>query len=299
MKKPKSFKKNISKKIKNNNINLTQQIKKDIQELILMDDEFFNICFKDNEKAVTCILRVILDDENLEIIDVKVQEKFTNLQGHAVFLDIIARNKVTNTIYNIEIQRAKSGASPERARYHVDIYDVNNLKKNHDFKDLPTTFVIFITETDVFGEGLPIYKIHRVFEHNNKPFNDRSYIYYVNGEYKGDDNIGKLIHDFKCKNPDEFYFDDLAEKVKFLKTTEEGFMELSPTLQKTYNKFFKEKEKKMKERLEKKLEKKITTTTLLETAKRMIKKGIYSLEEIADNLNLPLKDVKALSAQMA
>ena len=156
MKKPKSLKKNISKKIKKNNINLAQQIKKDIQELILMDDEFFNICFKDNEKAVTCILRVILDDENLEIIDVKVQEKFTNLQGHAVFLDIIARNKVTNTIYNIEIQRAKSGASPERARYHVDIYDVNNLKKNHDFKDLPTTFVIFITETDVFGEGLPI-----------------------------------------------------------------------------------------------------------------------------------------------
>ena len=146
---------------------------------------------------------------------------------------------------------------------------------------------------------MPIYKIHRVFEHNNKPFNDRAYIYYVNGAYKGNDNIGKLVHDFKCKNPDEFYFDDLAEKVKFLKTTEEGFMELSPTLQKTYNKFFKEKEKRMKETLEKKLEKKITATTLLETAKRMIKKGIYSLEEIADNLNLPLKDVQALSAQMA
>ena len=46
MKKSKSFKKNISKKIKENKINLTQQIKKDIQELILMDDDFFNICFR-------------------------------------------------------------------------------------------------------------------------------------------------------------------------------------------------------------------------------------------------------------
>ena len=63
MKKPKSVKKNISKKLKNNNINLTQQIKKDIQELILMDDEFFNACFKDNEKAVTLILRIIFNDE--------------------------------------------------------------------------------------------------------------------------------------------------------------------------------------------------------------------------------------------
>ena len=38
---------------------------------------------------------------------------------------------------------------------------------------------------------------------------------------------------------------------------------------------------------------------LLESAKRMIKKGIYSLEEIAENLDLPLNEVQALSAQMA
>ena len=37
---------------------------------------------------------------------------------------------------------------------------------------------------------------------------------------------------------------------------------------------------------------------LLESAKRMIKKGIYSLEEIAENLDLPLNEVQALSAQM-
>ena len=37
---------------------------------------------------------------------------------------------------------------------------------------------------------------------------------------------------------------------------------------------------------------------LLESAKRMIKKGIYSLEEIAENLYLPLNEVQTLSAQM-
>ncbi len=314
--------KEIKKKKRVKEISFKEQVQKDIQNFILMDDEFFNVCFKDNEKAVTRILRVILKDEELEIIDLKLQEKFSNLNGHSVYLDIIARNKITNTIYNIEIQNTKwkkSGASPERARYHVDIYDTHNLKK----------------ETDVFGEGLPIYKIQRTFEHNHKPFNDRSYIIYVNGAYEGKDDIGKLVHDFKCKNPDEFYFDDLAEKVKFLKTTEEGNMELSPILQKTYNKFFKEKEKRMKERLQKKLEKEITerlekeirekaekeirekaalesraegrvegeklgiAKALLESAKRMIKKGIYSLEEIAENLNLPLSEVQTISAQMA
>ena len=146
--------KKINKKsIKNfNEITLQEQIKKDIENFNLMDDEFFNACFKDNEKAVTLILRIIFNDENLEIIDLKVQEEFTNFHGHSVTLDIIARNKVTSTIYNIEIQRAKKGASPERARYHVDIYDTHNLKKNQDFKNLPTTYIIFITETDIFGE---------------------------------------------------------------------------------------------------------------------------------------------------
>ena len=38
---------------------------------------------------------------------------------------------------------------------------------------------------------------------------------------------------------------------------------------------------------------------LLESAKRMIKKGVYSLEEIAENLNLPLSEVQTISAQMA
>ena len=38
---------------------------------------------------------------------------------------------------------------------------------------------------------------------------------------------------------------------------------------------------------------------LLEIAKEMVKKGIYSLEEITENLNLPLNEVQALSAQMS
>ena len=149
----------MSKKLKK--IILTEELKKDIENFRLIDDEFFNACFKDNVKAVTHILRIIFDDKNLEIINLKVQEELTNFQGHSVILDIIARNKVTNVVYNVEIQRAKVGASPERARYHVDIYDTHNLKKNQDFRNLPTTYIIFITETDIFGDGLPIrYKGH-------------------------------------------------------------------------------------------------------------------------------------------
>ena len=103
------------------------------------------------------------------------------------------------------------------------------------------------------------------------------------------------MHDFKCKNPDEFYFEDLAEKVKFLKNTEEGNMELSPTLKKTADKYIKQN----KDKYIAKGKKAGIAEALLESAKRMIKKGIYSLEEIAENLNLPLSEVQTISAQMA
>ncbi len=294
------MKKNTKKKNvkKSKKIVLKEELKKDIDNFNLMDDEFFSACFKDNYKAVTCILRIIFEDENLEIIDLKIQEIFTNFKGHSVQLDIIARNKVTNVIYNIEIQRAKDGASPERARYHVDIYDTHNLKKNHDFKDLPTTFVIFITETDVFKRGLPIYKIQRYFEDNKEPFNDRSYIYYVNGAYNGNDDIGKLVHDFQCKNPEKFYFEELAEKVRFFKTTKEGIMEISSLLKKTADKYIKQNKDKYIAKGKAEGEKLGTVKSLLNSIKSLMETMNVTAEKAMKALKIPQEEHDFYLAQL-
>jgi len=44
----------------------------------------------------------------------------------------------------------------------------------------------------------------------------------VNGVYKGNDDFGKLAHDFNCKKADDIYFKPLAEGVRHFKETEEG-----------------------------------------------------------------------------
>ena len=59
-------------------------------------------------------------------------------------------------------------------------------------------------------------------EGNNLPFDDDCNIMYVNGEYKGDDALGKLMHDFSTSNADEMFYDELADKMRFLKQNEEG-----------------------------------------------------------------------------
>ena len=80
-------------------------------------------------------------------------------------------------------------------------------------------------------------------------------------------------------------------------------MELSPALKKTADKYIKQNKNKYIAKGKKdgiaEGEKLGIAKALLETAKRMIKKGVYSLEEIAENLNLPLNEVQTISAQMA
>ena len=45
---------------------------------------------------------------------------------------------------------------------------------------------------------------------------------YVNGDYRGNNPLGKLMHDFSTPNADEMYYNELAEKVRYHKQDSEG-----------------------------------------------------------------------------
>ena len=72
------------------------------------------------------------------------------------------------------------------------------LKAGQEFSELRDSYMVFITQTDIFGYGIPIYTVKRRFEEIDVPFQDGSHIVYVNGSYKGDDAVGRLMHDFGC-----------------------------------------------------------------------------------------------------
>lgn len=136
--------------------------------------------------------------------------------------------------YDIEVQRDDGGTNPERVRYHASVLDVANLKPSQDFKELPTTYVIMITEHDLFKRGKAIYPVIKTVGGTavlneqgdviepDLPFNDRRYILYVNASYQGDDEIGRLMHDFLCADPDDMYVPMMAERTRYLKTHPEG-----------------------------------------------------------------------------
>ena len=83
--------------------------------------------------------------------------------------------------------------------------------------------MIFITENDVIGDGLPLYTIDRQITNTGKAFDDGEHIIYVNGADKDASTVlGKLMHDFFCTDPDDMHYKELADKVRYFKEDEKG-----------------------------------------------------------------------------
>ena len=212
---------------------MNQKHQEDLQRLQafrLLDDDFFTKCFDGNTECIQLVLRIVLDKPDLSVVDVRTQVFVENLLNRSVRLDVLATDQVGRK-FNIEIQRADKGAGRRRARYNSSMMDANLLKKGEDFESLPETFVVFITENDVIGKGRPVYPIERCFIDTGEKFEDGSHILYVNGAYRDETPIGKLMHDFNCTRAEEMNFDLMAERTRYLKENPKGVSEMCKVME--------------------------------------------------------------------
>lgn len=194
-----------------------------IAKFRLLDDDFMTKCFEKHPKCVELVLRVIMGDNSITLKDEYSQTQYLikNLQGRDVRFDIHAVD-MDRSEYDLEIQRSKRGAGAYRARYNSSLMDANQIDSGDYGENLSDTYVIFITEYDVLNKGKAIYKIERYIDGENL-FHDGAHIIYVNGSFVDDESaIGRLMHDFRCSNPDNMYYQILADRARFFKKTEEG-----------------------------------------------------------------------------
>ena len=204
-----------------------------IKQLRLMDDTFFNSCFDGNIPCMEVVLRAVLGNDRLRVTEVITQQSVPNLYGRAVRFDALATDG--ETIYDVEIQRSDEGAIPRRARFNSSMIDSREISKGTLFPDLPETYVIFITEHDVWKRGKPLYTVRRTFEDTEEIFDDGTHILYVNGECQGESLLGHLMHDFFCSDPNDMYSDVLAERVRFFKENEKGVATMCKVMEEIYN----------------------------------------------------------------
>ncbi len=271
--------------------NINRKHQEDLQRLKnfrLIDDDFFNKCFEENIDCIQLILQIVLNMPDLKVLDVRTQVFVENLLNRSVRLDILATDS-NGRKFNVEIQRSDKGAERKRARYNSSMMDISLLEKGTDFSALPETFVIFITERDYMGEGLPVYPVERCVLNTKKLFHDGAHILYVNGAYRDDSPIGWLMHDFSCTDPADMHYDILANRVKFFKKEKEGIAVMCKAMEEMRNESLQEgiiigKLEGVRE-------------TMLESALRMLKAGKYTLEEIVSISDLSLEEVQKLKAE--
>ena len=241
----------------------------------LLDDDFLTKCFEGDPKYIQLVLRIVLEMPDLVVVDVHTQVFVENLLNRSVRLDVLATDSHGRKM-NVEIQRADKGAGRKRARYNSSMMDAGVLHKGEDFDELPETYVVFITEHDVIGKGKPLYHIGRYIFDTNESFDDGSHILYVNGAYRDETPIGKLMHDFSCTAPEDMYYGELAERVRFFKESKEGVAIMCKVMED------------------------MRSQAALERVRavvyRMLAAGKYSLEEIADMTELSLDEVKKIQS---
>ena len=242
---------------------IDQKHQEDLQRLKdfrLLDDDFLTKCFEGDTASIELVLQIVLEKPDLKVLDVRTQVFVENLLNCSVRLDILATDSIGAKL-NVEVQRSDKGAGRKRARYNSSMMDANLLKKGEDF---------------VMGKGLPLYPIERCFLGTGERFEDGSHILYVNGAYRSDTPIGKLMHDFSCTDAADMYYRTLADRVSFFKESKEGIEIMCRAMEDMRNQTLKEGMK--------------------EVALRMLAAGKYALEEIVNISGLSLEEVKQLKA---
>lgn len=248
-----------------------------IKKLCLLDDNLMTLAFDRNIEAAELLLNVILGRNDLKVLEAVGQREYKNPMtgGRSIIIDIYAKDR-DDKIYDIEVQRASAGADVRRARFHSSMIDTKMLKAGQEFKEIHESYVIFITASDVLGAGCSLYHVNRMIEETGTYFGDGSHIIYVNGSYKDDhDPVGRLMHDFRCLSSVDMFYPVLARQVKYFKETEGG--------QEIMCQVFED------------LAEKRVIEEKMESARRMIARGKLTVEEIAEDADLPIEVVRDLA----
>ena len=281
-----------------------------IRDITLEDDIFFSKCLDGSNECASLMLRIILERDDLERVRTRTQKWIQNIRNHSVKLDILAFDPEGN-MYDIEIQKADNGATRRRARYYSAAMDTENFDKGRGYEDLPESYVIFITSGDAIGAGKAIYEIDRYIGGIMKPFDDGTHIIYVSTSLADEDtDLGRLIHDLRCPDPDKMFYNELRERARYFKKQTEGITDMGSAFEDVMQKIVQEAMEKTREKSleEGRLEgeanglRKGRTEGLREgrqeVARSMVADGSIPLSKIAEFSGLTLGEVENIRKSM-
>lgn len=189
-----------------------------IRQFTLMSDVFLSVALQD-PAACQHVLRVLTGIDTLVVKEVRTQYTLSKLQSRSARLDVFAEDGA-GKLYVIEIQRRDTVDHPRRVRLYGAMVDSEFLEKGAGYEELPERYVIYISETDIWGKGKTIYPVYKTLGKEGMPYDDGEHIIYVNAQINDGSRIADLMRYFRTAAPDDESEGDLSKRVRFLK--EEG-----------------------------------------------------------------------------
>ena len=162
-----------------------------VAQLRGIDDIMFRkLC--ENITFVEEILRVILEDDKITVVEVIPQDSIQNLRGRSVILD--AYCKLGNGSYcNVEVQRSDSDDHFRRVRYHAACITANVVDPGEQFEQVDDLVVVYISEFDPFDEGRTVYHVRNMVEETGRAVLDGLREIYVNTKHNDGSEIAELM----------------------------------------------------------------------------------------------------------
>ena len=199
-------------------VKMNQEYLEFVKALRPIDDIFMKVIFND-QHCIELLFHIIFE-EDISITKWHIQDEYRNLHGRTVIMDIVASTENGNII-DVEMERSLKNASPLRARFHASILDSSLSYVNEKWEKLPEIYVIFICEKDVLETNRLKNHIQRYGE-DGEAFEDKVHIIYVNANKEDETPLGKLMHDLRCENHEDMYYEVLKERVRYFKQKEGG-----------------------------------------------------------------------------
>ena len=140
------------------------------KDVTLTDDYLFSQIMKD-EDFCKLFLEMLMGIKITKVIYLEAQKE-VNLfpQTKGIRMDVYLEGD--DEIYNIEMQTVHKTNLVKRMRYYHSAIDVDSLLRGNPYDQLKKSYVIFICNFDLCGDGLPVYESRTVWKQNGREIGD-------------------------------------------------------------------------------------------------------------------------------
>ncbi|MBQ9273325.1 MAG: hypothetical protein IJ228_00810 [Succinivibrio sp.] len=234
--------------------NASQNDRNPVRKIYLFQDVVFRRAVQLYPELIPVILQAVMEMPDLKIKVCRSQADLMSLSGRSAILDVLAQTskgtriaiEVHNSICRSEIELRAEFLSAMLTSHAVG--KGINFARKRDRARIPEQYVIFICKRDLFGLGWPYYDAERLWINvpEDACYHGKAHIRVINGAYRADDPIGRLMHDMHERKAGKLLIPTIRDTLgQILKINDkEGSMDRES--KQLYNFLFADKEKSLR-----------------------------------------------------